>query len=1181
MSFFQKSVINKYLKGVTDETIETAWVQFKRHFHNPIIQQNIQKAKEELCKKEFLIDLFVKVLGYTKNPEPNFNLTTELKNVKGAKKADGAILIDKQPIAVIELKGAKTSNLDKVEGQAFGYKNNQPTAVYVIISNFEKLRFYVDNSVEFIEFNLFQLTKERFKLLWICLAKDNIFKGLPKQIKTESLTIEEAITKKLYKDYSTFKNELFQNIVEENPQFDKLTLYKKTQKLLDRLLFIFFAEDRLLLPPNSIRVIVEQWQKLKELDEYRPLYQRYQKYFGYMNTGFKGKQHDIFAYNGGLFAADKVLDNIQINDEILAKHTQKLSDYDFESEVSVNILGHIFEHSLNEIEEITAELEGRKVEAKKTKRKKDGVFYTPKYITKYIVDNTLGKLCATKKEQLELLQIDFSQNFQNKQRRKTKAGKRTKLSVAGEKILNKIETYRRFLLDLTICDPACGSGAFLNQALEFLIAEHRLVDEWQTKLQGGSFVFPNVENAILENNLFGVDINEESVDIAKLSLWLRTAQKGRKLNNLNKNIKCGNSLIGESSVAGDKAFNWQKEFPQIFQPKDKQAFHITWVTHNARTSQRMIDYKVKKGEPYDLELEEEVHIINTINQIIVDDGLNVMAMNICQDHMHILLVCEEAEIPNIVRKLKGKSSQKLKEFHGIDRKDKFTLWAQKYHKKLITSNEQLWNTVKYIEENRIKHGLSTLDKGELQDKGLQPLEYEYAFRTEYKGGFDIVLGNPPYGATLSEIEKKYLESYQVFEYQVNTYSLFYEKGVEILKKNGLLGYITPATFTYQHYFKKLRQFLTTYKTIGISKYFYEVFEDADIGDCVTWITTKQANAKAPILLQKCQNSEEAMKLPILTDYHQLVSSSGTYNLGITKIDLEKIRRNTKALAEIAQIIVGIKPYQRGKGKPKQTAEIVKGKIFTATKKENETYINCVIGKDFHRYRFLQSPKMYLSYGKWLAEPRASAPFFDEEKIILRQTADRLIGTIDFEKRINLNNVYNVGKKDVAFSLKYILAILNSQLMNVVYQSISQEKGRVFAEVKKVYLANLPIKIVDKKYQKAIEIKVDEMMKLCAVLQNVKVQFINLLLGKFTIKKLSTKIRNWEELDFRQFLQELKKAKIKLTLVEQEEWMTFFNEKKKKALSIKTSIEQINKEIDQMVYQLYGLTEEEIAIVEGG
>ena len=253
MSLFQNSVLNKYLRALDAEKVAVAYHKFTSHFHNPQVQENIRSSKEEQYQGGFLIDLFVNVLGYTKNPTPAFNLTTELKNVKDAKKTDGAILDGKQVLAVIELKGTNTTDLSKVEAQAFGYKNNQPGCNYVITSNFEKVRFYIDNAVDFEEFNLFQMTKERFDLFWLCLSADYLLKDLPKKVKSESLTQEENITEQLYKDYSAFRNDIFGSIQTANPQYDKLTLFKKTQKLLDRFLFIFFAEDRLLLPPNSIR----------------------------------------------------------------------------------------------------------------------------------------------------------------------------------------------------------------------------------------------------------------------------------------------------------------------------------------------------------------------------------------------------------------------------------------------------------------------------------------------------------------------------------------------------------------------------------------------------------------------------------------------------------------------------------------------------------------------------------------------------------------------------------------------------------------------------------------------------------------------------------------------------------------------------------------------------------------
>jgi hypothetical protein len=549
MGFFQDTVVNKYIKTNDSNTINQAYIRYKEHFHNLRIQENIRNSKEEQYQGEFLIDLFVKVLGYTKNPTDNFNLTTEYKNVKDSKKADGAILINGIVKAVIELKGTNTTDLGKIEEQAFGYKNNQPECIYVITSNFEKLRLYIDNAIEHIEFNLFTLNFKDFELLYLCLAYENIEKNIPKKIKEESLSEEDVITKKLYKDYSIFKSELFHNIVSLNPDINSIDLFQKTQKLIDRFLFLFFAEDRSLLPPNSVRLILSDWRDLQDRDEAIGLYDRFKKYFEYLNTGYKGKRYEVFAYNGGLFKLDAILEVLKIDDELLYKHTLKLSEYNFNSEVDVNILGHIFENSLNELDELKAQSEGEAIDRKKTRRKKDGVFYTPKYITKYIVDNTVGKLCLEKKLDIDIKDEEYI--YDKKRPKKT--------TLAS---IDKLNQYKAWLLQLTICDPACGSGAFLNQALDFLIKEHKYIDELQAKLLGEALVFSDIEKSILENNLYGVDINEESVEIAKLSLWLRTAQPNRKLNDLNNNIKCGNSLIDDPDVAGEKAFNWQNEFPR-------------------------------------------------------------------------------------------------------------------------------------------------------------------------------------------------------------------------------------------------------------------------------------------------------------------------------------------------------------------------------------------------------------------------------------------------------------------------------------------------------------------------------------------------------------------------------------------------------------------------------------------
>ena len=579
MALYQTSVLKNYLKRQDAVIVNKAYKKYVKYFHNSTIQENIKKSKEEEYQGIFLTELFVNILGYTLNPMPNFNLVAEKKNQSNSQKADGAILKDKLAVAVIELKGTKTKDLESIRKQAFDYKANQKACVYVITSNYEKLRFYINDATEFEEFNLFTLTDKEFELLYLCLNKENILGNIPLKIKEESVTEEEKITKSFYADYSLFKRELYRDLVKQNgkelklirhselgseekelQQFEKnvkLTLFKKSQKLIDRFLFVFFAEDRDLLPPNSTVQILDKWKSDMEFGDERPLYNLFKQYFNYLDSGRKqmGKRAEIYAYNGGLFKPDVVLDSVKINDELLYKHSKALAKYDFESQVDVNILGHIFENSLNEIESVNAEIEGGDFDKQKSKRKKDGVFYTPKYITKYIVENTIGKLCIEKKEELGFKEEEYYKSRKGRQQ------------VTLENLIAILDSYRAWLLKLTICDPACGSGAFLNQALDFLIKEHRYIDELKALLLGGGLVFSDIENTILENNIYGVDLNEESVEIAKLSLWLRTAQPKRKLNDLNSNIKCGNSLIDSKAVAGDKAFNWQQEFPQIFKEK--------------------------------------------------------------------------------------------------------------------------------------------------------------------------------------------------------------------------------------------------------------------------------------------------------------------------------------------------------------------------------------------------------------------------------------------------------------------------------------------------------------------------------------------------------------------------------------------------------------------------------------
>ena len=975
---FQKTVIHKYLKTQDQNTITEKWNLFQKHFLNAEIQDNIRHSKEEQYQGEFLIDLFVNVLGYTKNPTPNFNLTTEYKNVKDSKKADGAIVIDGSVKAIIELKGTNTTDLSKIEDQAFGYKNNQPDCKYIITSNFEKLRFYIDNAIEYLEFNLFELTLEQFRLLYLCLAFENISADVPAKIKAESLSQEDAITKKLYKDYSVFKRELFQNLVELNAEYDALELFKKSQKLLDRLLFLFFGEDRGLLPPNSVRLILEDWKAIRDRDEDVPLYSRFKKYFGYLNTGFKGKRYDVFAYNGGLFKPDEVLDTILIDDELLYKHSLKLSEYDFASEVDVNILGHIFENSLNELDEVKAQMEGQQIDKSKTKRKKDGVFYTPKYITKYIVENTVGKLCEEKKTEIGVIEEEY---FTDKKRQQ-----KTKLHL-----LEKLDEYRAWLHQLTIVDPACGSGAFLNEALNFLISEHQYVDELEAKLTGSSIAFTYHSESILENNLFGVDLNEESVEIAKLSLWLRTAEPNRKLNSLNHNIKCGNSLIDDPEVAGDKAFNWQQEFPQVFA----------------------------------------------------------------------------------------------------------------------------------------------------------------------KGGFDVVIGNPPYGAKLDLISQNYLNKKYIkggSETVISFTKLSYDN---LLKTNGAFGFIIPKSFSFSSNYDSIRKFILNdiNEIIDCKKVWKEVLLEQ-----IMFFFQKEKSTES-----YKSGTLKGKNIEILGEISkETFQEFGFYLNGISDNELKigkKLNDNQFYIKDIAT-------NSRGGIFQSKLSEVGEIKVLGGA----EIQRNGIVGIKglINRFEIENDIKCFINNNSVLVQNIVAHIEYptDHIKITACYPINRDFAIVDTINQITFDENYDA---------KVFWLLFNSKLINWYSYRFILAKAIRTIHFDSPITNRIPIP--KKISQQPFIEKADQMLTLNKELQEISGKFQRNLQREFTLEKVSKKLESWFDLAYDDFLKELKKLKVELTLSQKAEWEDYFLQEKTKALACQSNIQSTDKEIDQMVYELYGLSEEEIGVVE--
>ncbi|MCQ2113265.1 MAG: BREX-1 system adenine-specific DNA-methyltransferase PglX [Bacteroidaceae bacterium] len=1043
MALFQNNILNKYVALLNSKELDVAYSKFCSYFHDVQRQNIIKTIKEEEFQDGFLRDLFVNILGYTLKPDSEYNLVREKKDVKDSKKSDGAILVNNDVVGVIELKDMKTPDIDKVESQAFGYKNQHRNATYVVISNFQKLRFYIDNAVDYIEWNLFSLSREEFDILWLCLSYENIKRNLPKSIKSESVSSEEQITNKLYKDYIAFKRELFDDILQNNTTEEgvhstaewKILLFKKTQKLLDRLLFIFFAEDEGLLPPNSMVKIIDQWRQLLDLDENISLYSRIRKYFGYLDTGFHGKEYDIFAYNGGMFKPDEVLDSITISDELLATHTRRLSEYDFVSEVDVNILGHIFENSLTEIEDVTNQLQRGEGPAV-SKRKKDGVFYTPQYITKYIVENTVGKLCSEKMAELGIAEEKFLDD-------------RNRQKATKQKMLELLDTYREWLLHITICDPACGSGAFLNAALRFLMDEHHKIDEMQARITGSQIVFQNIENSILENNLFGVDINEESVEIARLSLWLRTAKPNRKLSSLNNNIKCGNSLISDPDVAGEKAFDWQAEFPQVF-----------------------------------------------IN-----------------------------------------------------------------------------------------------------------------------GGFDVVIGNPPYvrAELLSAKEIEYYKkSYEVYTPDGDLFSYFYNHGMNILKSSGIFGFISN-TFDKTTAGQNLRQYISQKTKVETCVDFTEVqiFEGATTYPIIL-ILSKQNNSgnvfpyiKIPHSMQG--NVEIAAVNTTMVEQDSLDSSSWSFH----PVEAVAIKKKISTFKPIRNVYG--KSYY-GVKTALNEAFIVDGptkeRIISVDAKSAEIIKSVYEGKDLCQWSNIPIEKYLIcTHNGYDDIPAINIDEYPAIKGHLEAFEPKLSARYDkgntpynlrncayhnlfYQPKIIWGNLQNKGKFSfdttgtiisapacmLPTESKSLLCVLNSRIVWFFLTSICVVRNGGYIEVKPQYFEQIPIP--DLSDSSDLSALADKMLNLNSDLQKQRARFVRRIQENLGIEKVSAALAEFDMLDFAELKKELKKQKVRLTLSQQDEWEDYFLNSQQKCMEIRNQIESTEEEINSRVYQLYGLTEEEIKIVEG-
>ncbi|MFG0251443.1 MAG: Eco57I restriction-modification methylase domain-containing protein, partial [Phycisphaerales bacterium JB038] len=543
--------------------------------------------KETSIDDRFLSEVFGEALGYRGVTESSQKWERERQfSIPGVGPCDGALGLfppngPESVRVVIELKGASAHlDRDKFNGrtavqQVWDYLNAMPeTCVWGVVSNFTTIRLYhrSKGSQVYEQFRLHELAEDRgaFNRLYAVFEPYGLIKALGKEDPRAIALLERSADQQrqvgdvLYETYSEHRLRLIRHL-HDDKGLDLDEAIRVAQKLIDRVLFIAFCEDRGLIVEEAIDKAyktVPMFSKVRN-----PRWQNFLGLFHEMDKGGPGLQLEN-GYNGGLFREDDLIDSLDLDDEPWTTFFRSLGGYDYEHEVNVDVLGHLFEKSITELERLregalfaqTLEQIHAPMMPKSPQRKLFGVYYTPvdftAAIVQYTVDEVIEERFAALRDELGVSQGELD------------SGKVTKAQLRAY-----WEGCLECLKSLRICDPACGSGAFLIQAYESLLGHYGVVitELEHVGLRKAGTLLDGVPELILSQNLYGVDLQQEAVEIAQLSLWLRTARVGKTLADLSKNIVCGNSLTDDPSVDAH-ALNWREQFPEVFVEKEDPGF---------------------------------------------------------------------------------------------------------------------------------------------------------------------------------------------------------------------------------------------------------------------------------------------------------------------------------------------------------------------------------------------------------------------------------------------------------------------------------------------------------------------------------------------------------------------------------------------------------------------------------
>ena len=1038
-----------------------------------------QLEKERQNYFRFGLIILKDILGYPVKEEMGYeegNVEFTFSNNQGRK------------IVCFEAKGTKTKNLFAPQ---YRYKKEHSTPVkqtwdymgalnlnFGIVTNYKQF-VLIDKDKGTSKYHLFDFkdvknNEDKLKEFIGIFSKNSIVDNkFVNTLYDQSVIEEKEFTRQFYRLFHETRLMLIKEF-QNNGGINRNDAIHYTQLFLNRMVFIFFAEDTGKIPQRLFRnqiLAVLNAVPVSEHSRYGfdTIYSLFESLDKGTTTSVK-----IFGFNGGLFR-DKIPSRFYVKDlaepnffkdeyqhselkkkvrldefaeETIKKYQNKInpiitnllymSSFDFNTELNVNIMGNIFEQSLNDLEYLK--------ENKASKRKKEGIFYTPDYVTEFICKNTIIQYLSknASKEISELIQ-EYSDDV-------------------GE--------LEKKFKEIKILDPACGSGAFLLKAVDILLEIHKEIQtfkefkgQYNISIKGKKhkqvaelFTLTkwNEESEakkIIESNIFGVDVNEESVEITKLSLFLKIASSGKKLIDLSENIKIGNSLVDDKTI-DPKAFDWKSEFPSVLK----------------------------------------------------------------------------------------------------------------------------------------------------------------------KGGFDVIIGNPPY-IRVQFLDHKIIDwlkqNNETAYKRIDISNLFFELAKRIMKEKGLVSFITSNQFLVAEYGRKSREFLLkNFKIHHIIDFGdLPIFEDAlTYASIFTFENASPANFNY-LRIKKIEDAKniklknfskikisslddnswtlgDNLKLKLLEKLkrHSAIDVIGRTGYGlitgadkILLLDKEKIKKLKIEPGAIIPVIVGTDPEKYMEIIPSSHA------IYPYKVEDNKTKI--LDEADFKKkypntFRYVQENK------KTLLDRKDSRKTFRERKdwyglvrfgMLENFHNDKIItpGEVkDHKFTIDYNNagflaarVFCIVITNKQYDLRYVLAILNSNIVKFFLHNTTPLKQGGYYGYSSSYLDKVPIPSIGKTKQKIIVDKVEKLFELNKNSKNIRTKFLNRITINLDVK-INKKIKNFEKLEFNEFIKELSKQKKILSLNEQDEWEDYFIENKNSLIKQKIMLKKLEEDLEDIICDLYCLSSDE-------